>query len=62
MNNHKHLQDAKDAWDELGNINVDINDNIESSWRHFPEGTYYIELWRYIEDEYNVSVEEVRRL
>lgn len=58
----RQVKKALAAWNELGNINVDINDNIESHWRHFPEGTYYIELWTWIEEEYGVPIEELKRI
>ena len=51
------LLNAVLAWESLGDIDVDANDNTLSDWRHFPEGTYYIEMWSWIEEEYGVSIE-----
>ena len=50
------IEIAKQVWEDLSNVTIDVLDKTESSFRHFPAGTDRFEIWQWIEEEYNVSI------
>jgi len=52
------LRVVQSLWADFGNIIVDEDDNIEQGWKHFSAGTSKIDIWRWIEKEYNVFIAE----
>jgi len=54
-----HLKlEAIDKWNDLEAIFCDDNDCIEKDWQHFPKGTPKIDVWRWFEETYHVSVRD----
>lgn len=51
-----NLIEARKMWDELTDVAVDKDDCIMEDWHHFKKGTYKIDIWRWFEEYYGVSV------
>ncbi len=49
-------ENAKILWDKLSDITVDNTDCIEHDWYIFKAGTNKIEIWKWFEDYFHVSV------
>ena len=49
---------VEELWSEFGNITVNIDDEIEQGWKHFPVGTSKFDIWHWIEEEYDISIAE----
>lgn len=52
----KLLLDAKEIWSNLSNICIDEDENIDTGFMHFEAGTQKLEIWKWIEEKFNVSV------
>ena len=48
--------EALDIWQKLRDIPINDEDEIEEDFMHFPSETDRFEIWHWIEDTYNVSV------
>lgn len=52
----KLLLYAKEIWSNLSNICIDEYENIDTDFMHFEAGTPKLEIWKWIEEKFNVSV------
>ena len=56
------METVKEIWDELGNVPVNIDDEIDEDFYikdkdiTFEKGTDKFEIWHWIEDTYNVRI------
>lgn len=50
---------VKTLWEEFGDVSMDPDTEcIESIWHGFPAGTYRVEIWKWFEETFQVSVAE----
>lgn len=47
---------ARDAWELLGNIAINDNDEIEEAFLHFEKGTDRFDIWHWIEESFDVFI------
>lgn len=45
------LSKLNKLWKALGNVPVDVNECIETSWHIFEEGTDRMTIWSWFEDQ-----------
>ena len=50
------LQQAKELWEELGDIPINEDEEIDVEWRNFSKGTPREHIWLWFEEHYNLSV------
>jgi len=56
------METIKEIWNELGNVPVNIDDEIEEDFYikdkeiTFEKGTDKFEIWHWIEDTYNIRI------
>ena len=46
----------EDVWEKLTDTPTDEHDRIDCNFLHFPKLTHREEIWKWIEETYNVSV------
>ena len=51
-------ENAKILWEKLSDVSVDVEDNIEADWYIFTAGTNKIDIWKWFEEYFHVSVAE----
>lgn len=49
-------RDYRGLWADLGNTDFDEEYLGEPNWLHFPAGTHRETIWRWFEDEFDISV------
>ena len=54
----ENLEIARYLWDEFGEVPIDDNDKITCEWRSFKKGTNRFDIWHWLEDFFDVSVEK----
>jgi len=53
---------VKKLWRDLGNIPIDLNENIEEPFLHFEIGTNRYDIWHWFEDEFDIRVIDLMRM
>lgn len=48
--------EAKDLWEKLGDIPVDVDGEIEEPFLDFEVGTDREEIWHWFEEKFNIRV------
>jgi len=49
-------EEAKNIWQNLGNVTINENDEIDIPFMHFPIGTHREEIWLWFEGKFNTIV------
>ena len=49
-------KNAEELWEIFGDVNVNDNDEIETDWFRFDAGTNKIDIWKWFEEYFHVSV------
>lgn len=50
---------ARQLWQEFGEVPIDDHDCITCDWRSFAKGTNRFDVWKWFEDFFQLSIEEV---
>lgn len=50
------MQAIKELWESFGEVPIDNDDRILEPFCKFPKGTDRFEVWKWFEEEFNVSV------
>lgn len=49
----------KTLWRTFGNIPINNDDEIDTSFLHFKKGTCRFKIWKWFEDAYNVCIGDI---
>lgn len=58
----ERVTQAKELWDELGDVCVDDDGNIDTEWHGYPAGTNREDIWHDFEDEFGKDGVTVAKL
>lgn len=58
----ERVTQAKELWDELGDVCVDDDGNIDTKWHGYPAGTNREDIWHDFEDEFGKDGVTVAKL
>ncbi len=50
------LEEVKALWAMFGDVPINVDEEIEEQWEHFPAGTDRSTIWHWFEDTYNITV------